>query len=306
MTIKKTVDLSKLEQDKIDDLSVIDKNQSLSIKGIAGDHLLEPVPDFIVCKNEKVIKGSNNCFIVLGRDRPSSRISGYGGKGSTGCGTIDLVAGRLSSIDLPKGKSVFANNDFANDAARIYISQKTDIDKNFKLVNGSIGDSKTRSGIGIKADAIRLIGREGIKLITEFGTVNSQGGNISRLNGIDLIAGNDDTDLQPIAKGKNVALCLEEILNSLSELDGILDAFVNIQSRFNETLTHHFHISPFFGIPNSPSPAVVQQGIQTAINTLTDITRSTMSFKNNIRRIQMKYVESSGPNCVKSRWNNTN
>jgi hypothetical protein len=42
---------------------------------------------------EEVIKGKNNAYIVLGRDRPTSIISGAGGAGYTQSGMIDLVVG---------------------------------------------------------------------------------------------------------------------------------------------------------------------------------------------------------------------
>ena len=51
-----------------------------------------------------------------------------------------------------------------------------------------------RSGIALKADGVRLIGREGIKLVTGVDSINSQGGTIEYAKGIDLIAGNDDSN----------------------------------------------------------------------------------------------------------------
>ena len=54
----------------------------------------------------------------------------------------------------------------------------------------------------------RIIGREGIKLITKTDNQNSQGGDVRSILGIDLIAGNDDSDLQPMVKGDNLKNCL--------------------------------------------------------------------------------------------------
>ena len=64
----------------------------------------------------------------------------------------------------PKGSLV--GNSFEADAARIYISELTDIDKNFGVTEGKSGEMKDRSGIGIKADGVRIIGREGVKIVT--------------------------------------------------------------------------------------------------------------------------------------------
>ena len=58
------------------------------------------------------------------------------------------------------------------------------------------------SAIGIKADHVRVVARSGMKLITmPRGTKNSLGKKTQTTLGIDLIAGNDDQGLEPIAKG---------------------------------------------------------------------------------------------------------
>ena len=49
---------------------------------------------------------------------------------------------------------VFVDPDFEIDAARVYISQKTDVDKNFKLPNGSMGSSEAKSSVALKADRV--------------------------------------------------------------------------------------------------------------------------------------------------------
>mgnify|MGYP003627540066 CR=1 FL=1 len=163
-----------------------------------------PTPNisFRPAPGQKII-ANRNSYIVFGKDRPTTLPSGYGGKGAIGCDTIDIVVGRLSSVKNAntKKKETIADNNFGADAARIYISQMTDIDKNFGLApgywdNNSVG----RSGIGIKADAVRIIGREGVKIVTgkapfggfgSKGETNSRGGKITKpMPPIDLIAGN--------------------------------------------------------------------------------------------------------------------
>ena len=63
------------------------------ISGLAGDPLKEPVPFHIPTATEEVLSNKNNAWIVLGRDRPSSRVSGYG-NGNTQAAAIDIVVGR--------------------------------------------------------------------------------------------------------------------------------------------------------------------------------------------------------------------
>ena len=177
--------------------------------GVSGDKILESVPEFISTESEHVIKNQNNSFIVLGRDRPSNRTSGYGGQGETQCGSIDMVCGRMSGDPravTQDGERVYANPDFTMDAARIYISQKTDVDQNFGLVTGRVGSPRTKSGIAIKADGVRIVGREGIKLVTRTDKRNSQGGQVQSIVGIDLIAGNDDADILLEKLEDNVSL----------------------------------------------------------------------------------------------------
>ena len=58
--------------------------------------MLEPTAKYIRAAGEKVLQ-HGNLSIVLGRDRPGARNSGYGGRGHTGAGTIDMVAGRQCS-----------------------------------------------------------------------------------------------------------------------------------------------------------------------------------------------------------------
>ena len=67
------------------------------VGGIGCETMVEPVPEYDKAPCETVFRGQNNSWIVLGRDRPGNRASGYGGQGHTHCGHIDLVVGRGSS-----------------------------------------------------------------------------------------------------------------------------------------------------------------------------------------------------------------
>ena len=49
-------------------------------QGVAGKNIVESVPNFNHAECEEVISNSNNSWIVLGRDRPASKTSGYGGR----------------------------------------------------------------------------------------------------------------------------------------------------------------------------------------------------------------------------------
>jgi hypothetical protein len=265
-----------------------------STEGAFNTPLREPVPIFNVSPSEKVISGGNNSYIVLGRDRPSVFASGYGGKGHTQCGSIDIVVGRMS----PDPKEI--------DEDGIHISQKTDVDKNFGLVEGSLGNSEGRSAIALKADHIRLMGREGIKIITKTDLKNSRGGDVRSVGGIDLIAGNDDKDLQPFVKGKNMVEAMTEMVTQVDKLNGIVDSLLMIQMQFNKALSGHFHHSPFFGIPTSPSIPVVQAGVQVMLKHFKDTKKSLMAHKGNLQFYKASYLTVSGDKWILSRYNNVN
>lgn len=307
--IKKAYDIKNLNpstKERIENQSVGIKNSST---GVGGNKLAEPIPKFISTNSERVIDGENNTAIVLGRDRVGSRLSGYGGKGHTQCGAIDIVCGRMGSsvteVDS-SGNPIYVDPNFKIDAARIYVSQKTDIDASFELVGGSIGSPKARSGIAMKADGIRLIGREGIKLVTRTDKRNSQGGEVLALGGIDLIAGNDDSDLQPIPKGDSLMECLSRIVHHIDKLNGIVDNLLMIQMSFNEKLTSHFHISPFFGLPTAPSETVMVQGAKTMLDHSTQTKISLASHKANLVMVENNYLNVAGAGYINSRHNNTN
>jgi len=214
--------------------------------------------------NEKIIS-KNGAFVVLGTDRPDSQASGYGAKGSSRAASIDLVVGRMSSARGGNGpkEGTFVDNSFAADAARIYISQQTNIDANFGIVEGTIGNSKARSAVGIKADGIRIFGREGIKIVTgkgnnwkgfsNKGETNSLGGKISQpAPGIEFIAGNNTeprkvrafrssepemiSTLQAVALGDNTRDALLELGKHIESLISVVTSFAILQTTINTSV----------------------------------------------------------------------
>ena len=278
-------------------------------RGIGGDKIAEPLPKFIQTSTEKVLTNAHNAAIVLGRDRPGSRLSGYGGSGDTHCASIDAVAGRMANNArsvTDAGETLSTDPNFKLDAARLYISQKTDIDTNFGLADGLVGNSTAKSAIGIKADGIRIIAREGIKLVTKTDLNNSQGGAVDSISGIDIIAGNDDELLQPIPLGNNLEEALVRLTDHVDKLNGIVDGFLMHQMKYNTALAMHFHHSPFFGAPTSPSPPAMSSGIQNIIDLLADTKRSLMTHRANLIMFKMTYFSVAGGKYINSRYNNVN
>jgi len=309
--VKKSVDHSGETEEQAKQRKSLPKSVAAHIKGIAGGPLPEPIPRFNKTESEKVIEGANNTFVVLGRDRPASRLSGFGGTGDTQAGAIDIVVGRLGPL-VQAG--VWADNDFLRDSARVYISQKTNIDDNFRISDGKIGNSKGKSGIAVKADAIRIIAREGIKLVTGTDGQNSKGGSVDSVVGIDLIAGNDgkiakkagEDGLQPIVKSKNTEEALDKVLKLISSLGGIVSAFLQAQMQYNSTLGTHFHTSPFYGSPTTPSSTASSAASTAQVNLMNDCVSGLQKHKANISSARNTYLMSHGKKYIGSRYNSVN
>jgi len=272
--------------------------------GIFGDYMTEPIPTYIESKCEKVHQ-HGNAWIVIGRDRPASRASGNGGQGHTQASSIDIVVGRNPT------STVAVDPSFSSDAARIHISQKTDIDDNFNIEpspwNGkSKLYSKSVSAIGIKADAVRIIGDMGIKLVTRTSATNSKDGSIAP-NGIELIANNDDSDLQPMIKGKNMVEALTGLEDKISELSFCVLNFMKDQASYNNTIAAHTHVSvPVVGGPTSPSIELVPAGINAAISTAEAMVDNFKGRMNTNISWHNKYLNSASSKYICSEYNKVN
>mgnify|MGYP005818860165 CR=1 FL=1 len=289
-------------------------------KGVAGDAIAEGIPTYIITPTEKIIQNRNNAYIVLGRDRIGNRMDGHGMRGETQAGAIDIVVGRMGSKATKvnkKGETIYVDpifHGYPSDAARIYISQKTDIDKAFYLVDGQVGHATTRSAIALKADGIRLIAREGIKLVTGIENKNSQGGDIGEIKGIDLIAGNyggyaDDTHpfaLQPLVKGSNLVKAIEFLVRHVADLTGIMDSLVANQIDFNAKLTEHTHISPFEGRVIEAPTGLAEDGLTTVHEMVEKTRQSCFTQKKVLVDYIHEFLRDWGDTYILSRFNNTN
>ena len=321
MVFKKAYDINgapEEQKEAIDSRSQKDKAVS---SGIGGDPIYEPVPKYIQTSSEKVIKNKNNAWIVLGRDRPQGRFSGYGGAGHTQCASIDIVTGRKGTAQD------WTDPDFKRDAARIYVSQKTDVDANFGLAAGLIGSTISinastnqgtnvvtqppasisrvvpRSTVAMKADGVRIIAREGIKLVTGVDSQNSQDGAVRSIAGVNIIAGNDDSDMQPLVKGDNLTEALSRMVDHIDSLAGNLDTFLTHQMTYNKAIANHFHHSPFWGQMTTVSPACQITGMKTMLDLLSQTKRSIVFLKTNLRGFQSTYLTQFGEKYINSRFN---
>ena len=280
-TQQAALDLANLPNQEKERLESLPPAQQADELGVSGkDTADEDSPNLIVLSNERMMR-KGNAAIRLGKDRHTDRRSGFGGKGNTHCAAVDIVAGHLGTHAkkrTKRGKAFYCNPDFQLDAARVYISQKSNVDGYFniardkKINSGLTSIEKPRSAVVLKADVVRLIGRENIKLITRTDKRNSQNGELSNVDksayGIDLIAMNDATDLQPLVKGHSLVECIESVLQLVTNVSTIVDNFVTYQQGFNRSIQTHTHMSPFYGSETAPDfKQLMMEGVNNAVST---------------------------------------
>jgi len=261
--------------------------------------IVEALPKFIQSKSEKVVDNGNS-WIVLGRDRPRSLASGAGGAGKTQASSIDLVVGRMGYNPT---SNAWVDPNFKTDAARIHISQRTNIDENFNLCKGTVGSPKSKSGIGIKADGVRMMGREGIKLVTSMDSMTSHGGKVESIGNIDLIAGNNESLLEPLVKGDKLKAALEAIIKQIDDLTETLNTFVTYQLSFNGSVGAHTHAvatSPYGGRA-FPSVTLIRASTQNVINVATKTAAANAINKVNNVNTTFKFLNPMGEGYILSR-----
>jgi hypothetical protein len=216
-------------------------------------HLVEPVPTVVRPESEKHIIGYNNALIRIGRDLIGDPQDSkqeqmcYGPEGATQAGMIDIVVGINSSEPYEvntKQQKVAVQTHAKADAARLYLSQRCKVDKLFDLKNGKVGNVEGLSAAVLKADGVRIIARNGIKLVTRTDNLNSSGSRTKAIYGIDLNAGNrGKSTMQPIPKGRNLKDALDALADYIGELNGIVKTMLTYQQEFNREKMNHLEQS---------------------------------------------------------------
>lgn len=308
-------------------------------QGIYGQDIDEPIPTLEVVDSEKIFRGKSNNYIIFGRDRPGHSRTGFGSMGATQADRIDLIAGLASSFQRadgsvgPPNENTVVNPNFSMDAARIYISQKSDIDRYMGIAaTGHPGESSPgASTIGLKADSIRIHSRQDIKIVTGRSRVEgvkngeplSSGGKNETVGTISFIAGNFTEDgsytphtmqmlsgtkklstlgskLQPIVKGDNLRTCLNDIVDVLAELVSAVGTNISLIDQMNIGLAAHIHtVGP---IPTTPSPVYAPvASVVTAQSAAANARQPVLTKKVSSLRINHLNSE-SGKNYINSKY----
>ena len=277
--------------------------------GLFNTRIVEAVTQYNASSGERVVQGPGNQFIIMGRDRPRGISSGYGGAGHSHAASIDIVAGMsgiMSRETTSGGETIVTDKSPELDAARIYISQRSDVDSYFHLAEGEVGNSEAKSSIALKADDVRIVARNGIKLVTGTDTHEATGIPNTFISGIDLIAGNDDEDLQPLVKGDSLAFSLDELSQLVADLNGIIFSFTQSYLQLISALAVHVHVgAPLVGGPTSPSVDLAAS-CATQLGNVTSLGADLASHQKNIAAWNLNTIYPWGENYFKSSYNNTN
>lgn len=279
-------------------------------------HLVEPVPTVVRPEGERHIIGWNNALIRLGRDLIGDPQDSkqeemcYAPEGATQAGMIDVVVGINSSEPYEinnRQEKVAVQTHTKADAARLYLSQRCKVDKLFDLKNGKVGNVEGLSAAVLKADGIRIIARNGIKLVTRTDNLNSSGSRTKAIYGIDLNAGNRGKGtMQPIPRGRNLKTALEKLADSVGELNGIVKTMLSYQQEFNRAVRAHTHKTTFLMEEAFTDPVIWKAGfhedVMHTVKTHSSLTMNRIS----LQFWKMNYLEQSSTKYINSRYNHTN
>jgi len=320
------------------------RTEKILLPGQGGTELEEPMVTYEPTKVEVVLPRKPSHWgrhrIVFGRDRHTREaLSGYGGRGCTAAGSIDIVVG--SGGPEPKHGQIVGPN-FYTDAARIYLTQRGDIDAYFTLpvdVKNGVAPSDNRSAIAMKADGIRIIGREGVRIYTNARTkasgrpeeTNAVGGDIQSRSGIHLVANMDVgpvqllavpagaavsplqlkkyNKLQPMVKGEFLVGFLEDLMLDIQHLQQAVVDMAKYQIEFNTIIAAHTH--PVVGVAPAVAAPDFASLLPGALKSNIGILNDTL-VKTSLKEVETKlmttfnWLKPSSDLYMLSQYNKTN
>jgi hypothetical protein len=245
-------------------LFLTDDNESLPIFAPVGD------AEYVISrKSARGNVGHAGSRIVLTKDNYGHRGTGMGGHGFTMCEAIDIVAGSLSCEKKIRDSSTQSRANFITDGARIYLTERGDIQHYFaigKRSNAVSCSSKMKSGIGMKADHTLIMGRERVMIIA--GLSRAEGGdrtvgqNENVTPRIELAASNDN-QAQPAVLGQALVDYLSEIKDEMQQLRNSIQSTERKLMEYKTALALHQHQGAGLGyVQIFPSPDAAAETIQ--------------------------------------------
>ena len=154
------------------------------------------------------------------------------------------------------------------------------------------------------------MGREGIKLVTRPDKKNSRGKEHG-VEGIDLIAGNDVKDVQPLIKGDNLKELLLKVLDELSVVKARVDNLKTVVGINADTLRDHQHavqVAPSgtgATMPGSNALSLIMSPVVSIETTVQSLESNFQSVK--YAQLKSDYLKNpTSPKNICSKHNKTN
>lgn len=228
---------------------------------------------------ETTVSKGDNSFIVLGKSREDSIVSGpYAVSGVVNANSIDVVVGlgyapSVKKSDLLTGS---VNPSFIYDKARVYLTEGMEIDKAFGITKYGTSDNNEKflSSVVAKADAVRIISRSNVKIITgkilddDNSTSNTSAGGVELIS-VDASNG-EDASLQPMVLGNNLKDTLNDMIEHINNLHDLLSDYITLQMQWDKVIAEHMHLNVF---PNTPDPSIVYNVVPKLIKSLDSIAK---------------------------------
>ena len=214
-------------------------------------HEKEDNPTRFQAEAEKIVSRNNsNSYLVFGKDRMGDVMSGFGGKGFPNSNSIDLVVGmgQTTNRKILTKDDVVDPNPFV-DSARLYLSQRTDLDGSFGISEGEVYPLDSSQGVSaavLKADSVLVLGRRNIKIkagqshgegLSAFGEKDSLGTNLPDAR-IDLIA---DAPLEPMVRGDKLVECIKGIYGQINDNRLLIAELITQFLKLRVALMTHIH-----------------------------------------------------------------
>ena len=250
-------------------------------------HEKEDNPTRFQAEAEKIVSRNNsNSYLVFGKDRMGDVMSGFGGKGFPNSNSIDLVVGmgQTTNRKILTKDDVVDPNPFV-DSARVYISQRTNLDGHFGITEGeiySLDSQQGVSGAAMKADSVLVLGRRNVKIkagqsqgegLPAGGEKDSLGTNLPDAR-IDLIA---DAPLEPMVRGDKLVECIKGIYGQIQDNRTLIIQLITQLLKLRVALMLHIHPTPGI-ISTFPSPDLIGSNveeipndIEQLVNTINDM-----------------------------------
>ena len=212
------------------------------------DVVKEDVPHFLKRVGDRVIAGSNNTLIILGTDRTEGFETGLGhidaSGGGRGTGTIHMIVGRSGN-----------DPQLGTDRAYTYMSMKTNIDTNMGLdtVEGSLIE---KSAFGVKADGVRIVARDDVKIISE----KSESYVVIKADGTIVIEGRDiklgKTAFEKVIRGNSYLTAESAYIGQITSFAAAVLAFATAVA----ALPAHIPVQSVAGTVGSSASALIVGG----------------------------------------------